>query len=112
MRVENDVAFPDAATAAVRTLGEPELQTLCRRVERHFARVEVRQRLPRYLTGLLAPVERRNGWQLAEQAGERTPDGVQRLLNAAQWEADAVREDLRASVVEHLGEAQAVLVID
>src|SRR5437016_2844155 len=93
-------AFPDAATAAVLTLGKPELQTLCERIERHFARAEVRQRLPRYLASLLSPVERRNGWQVAEQIGEPVPDGVQRLMQGARWDVEAVRDDLRAYVVE------------
>jgi SRSO17 transposase len=110
--VEKCAAFPDAATAAVLTLGKPELQTLCERIERHFARAEVRQRLPRYLAGLLSPVERRNGWQVAEQIGEPVPDGVQRLMQGARWDVEAVRDDLRAYVVEHLGHPQAVLVID
>jgi SRSO17 transposase len=61
---------------------------------------------------LLAPVDRRNGWQLAEQIGERSPDGVQRLLRTARWDAEAVRDDLRAYVVERLGDPAAVLVID
>jgi SRSO17 transposase len=77
-----------------------------------FARPEVRARARRYLDGLLAPVERKNGWQLAEALGERTPDGVQRLLNAAHWDADAVRDDLQRYVVTHLGDADAVLVVD
>ena len=82
------------------------------RIAPRFARPEVRRRAGRYLAGLLDPIERRNGWQLAEQLGERTPDGVQRLLRTARWDADAVRDDLRAYVVEHLGDAGAVLVID
>jgi len=57
-------------------------------------------------------VERRNGWQLAEAVGERSPDGVQRRLRTARWDAEAVRDDLRAYVVEHLGDPAAVLVID
>jgi SRSO17 transposase len=61
---------------------------------------------------LIGRVERKNGWQLAEELGERTPDGVQRLLNAARWDADAVRDDLRGYVVEHLGSADGVLVVD
>jgi SRSO17 transposase len=105
-------ALPDAATAAVRDRGEPELRAVCERIERHFARPEVRARLPRYLAGLLSPVERRNAWQIAEQMGESDPDGVQRLMNAARWDADAVRDDLWAYVVEHLGDPQAVLVVD
>jgi SRSO17 transposase len=110
--VEKEGALPDAAAAAVQERGEPELQTVCERIERHFARPEVRERLPRYLAGLLALVERRNAWQMAEQIGESDPDGVQRLMNAARWDTDAVRDDLRAYVVEHLGDPQAVLVID
>jgi SRSO17 transposase len=61
---------------------------------------------------LLSPVERKNGWQLAEAAGDPTPYATQHLLGRADWDADAVREDLRAYVVEHLGDAGAVLVVD
>jgi SRSO17 transposase len=57
-------------------------------------------------------VERKNGWQLAEQAGDATPDGMQRLLNTYEWDADRVRDDLRMYVIEHLHDAQAVLVVD
>ena len=65
-----------------------------------------------YLRGLLSPVERKNGWQLAEQAGQETPYATQHLLGRAAWSADEVRDDLRAYVVAHLGEADGVLVID
>jgi len=82
------------------------------RIASRFARPEPRRRALAYLRGLLGPVERKNGWQLAEQAGEATPDGMQRLLGAATWDADAVRDDLRAYVVEHLGDPAAVLVVD
>jgi SRSO17 transposase len=61
---------------------------------------------------LLSPCARKNGWQIAELAGDTTPDGWQRLLTAAQWDAHAVRDDLRAYVVEHLGALDAVLIID
>jgi SRSO17 transposase len=57
-------------------------------------------------------VERKNSWTLAEQAGEANPDGMQRLLAAADWDADAVRDDVRAYVIEHLGTAGGVLVVD
>jgi SRSO17 transposase len=80
-----------------------------------FARSEQRDRVLAYLKGLLSPTKRKNGWQLAEQAGEKNPDGIQRLLNNALWDADAVRDDLREYVVAHLGEEQAeraVLVVD
>jgi SRSO17 transposase len=61
---------------------------------------------------LLERVERKNGWQLAEQIGAAGPQGVQRLLNAAVWDADAVRDDLRGSVIEQLGDEAGVLVVD
>jgi SRSO17 transposase len=77
-----------------------------------FGRAEPRRRAAAYLRGLLAPVERKNGWQLAEVAGDATPDGVQDFLSRAHWDADAVRDDLRAYVSEHLGEGSAVLVLD
>lgn len=102
-----------AAVAVAQIAGwQAELTTLHERIGPRFKRPEVRARVGRYLAGLLSPVERRNGWQLAEQLGERTPDGVQRLVRTARWDADAVRDDLRAYAVEHLGEADAVLVVD
>ena len=73
---------------------------------------EPRRRALAYLQGLLSPVERKNGWQLAERAGDATPDGVQRLLYNYRWDADLVRDDLRGYVVEHLGDADGVLVVD
>ena len=65
-----------------------------------------------YLKGLLSPVERKNSWQLSEQAGDATPYGVQRLLSGYVWDADLVRDDLKQYVVEHLGDGDAVLVVD
>ncbi|HEX2741044.1 MAG TPA: IS701 family transposase [Rubrobacter sp.] len=91
---------------------QQELAALHSRIAPRFARPEVRERAGRFLRGLLGPVERRNGWQLAEAMGERTPDGVQRLLNGSRWDAGEVRDDLRSYVVEHLGHPEAVLVID
>jgi len=70
-----------------------------RRIAHRFRRVEVREHVGRYLTGLLGQVERKNGWQLVEAMGEADPHGVQRLLNGAVWDADAVRDDLRAYVL-------------
>ena len=82
------------------------------RIAHRFTRHEVRARVQRYLAGLLGRVERKNGWQVAEAIGEEGPQGVQRLLNAAVWDAEAVRDDLRAYVVEHLGEPGGVLIVD
>ena len=77
-----------------------------------FRRPEPRRRAMAYLRGLLSPVERKNGWQLAEQAGDATLDGVQRLLYNYRWDAGLVRDDLVGYVVEHLGCADAVVAVD
>jgi len=89
-----------------------ELEALCERIAPRFGRVEVRRRAGAFVRGLLSGVERKNGWQLAEQASEATPDGMQRLLYQARWSADEVRDDLRDYVVEHLGDPGGVLVVD
>jgi SRSO17 transposase len=88
------------------------LDALHARIAGRFARAEPRRRVLAYLRGLLGNVTRKNGWQLAEHAGERTPDGMQRLLATADWDPDLVRDDLRAYVVEYLGDPAAVLVVD
>ena len=88
-----------------------QLDDICTRIAPRFSRPEPRRRARAYLQGLLAPLERKNGWHLAEAAGDMTPDGVQDFLARKHWDADAVREDLRAYVVEHLGDPDAVLVL-
>src|SRR5215208_3429219 len=88
------------------------LAALHARIAGRFRRSEVRERARRYLAGLLERVERKNGWQLAEHLGEAGPHGVQRLLNAARWDADAVRDDLRAYVIEQLGDPDGVMIVD
>ena len=77
-----------------------------------FFRVEPRRRARAYVRGLLAPLAAKNGWTLAEAAGDATPDGMQRLLNRAAWDDDGVRDDVRGYVVRHLGAADGVLVVD
>jgi SRSO17 transposase len=77
-----------------------------------FFRVEPRRRARAYVRGLLAPLASKNGWTLAEAAGDATPDGMQRLLTAAAWDAQGVRDDVRAYVARHLGCADGVLVVD
>jgi len=89
-----------------------ELDALTERIAPRFGRVEARRRVGAFLRGLLSSAERKNGWQLAEQAGEASPDGMQRLLYQARWDADRVRDDLRGYVVEHLGDPGGVLVVD
>ena len=89
-----------------------EVPAVAARIGPRFARSEARRRAQTYLRGLLSPVERKNGWQLAEAAGDPTPYATQHLLGRADWDPDVVREDLRAYVVEHLGDPGAVLVVD
>jgi SRSO17 transposase len=91
---------------------DAELAGLHARFADCFARAEPRDRALQYMWGLISPLERKNGWTLAEQAGEGNPDGMQRLLNAADWSADAVRDHVRDFVVERLGDPAAVLVGD
>lgn len=89
-----------------------QLEALVQRLAPHFARHEPRRRARAYLEGLLGRAERRNGWHLAEAAGEATPYGMQRLVASASWDAAQVRDDLQQYVVEHLGDPAAVLVLD
>jgi SRSO17 transposase len=97
-----------AAVGAVRALDEVHA-----RIAGYFHRREMRERVRRYLDGLLAPVERKNSWQLAEGLGEVGPQGVQRLFTDADWDAEAVRDELRTYVLEQVGDAESgVLVVD
>jgi SRSO17 transposase len=108
MVAQDGVASPSAIGNWSKAFGE-----LHRRIGHRFARSEARERVRRYLVGLLGRVERKNGWQLAEAIGERDPQGVQRLLNSARWDADEVRDDLREYVVEHLADEETgTLIVD
>ncbi|MGW4126096.1 IS701 family transposase [Nocardia sp. NPDC004711] len=89
-----------------------ELDSLMSRVGARFTRSEPRARAREYVAGLTAGLERKNGWTLAERAGEGCPDGMQRLLRKADWDVDGVRDDVREYVVEHLGDPAAVLAGD
>ncbi|GAA3377128.1 IS701 family transposase [Streptomyces sannanensis] len=85
---------------------------LMNRIAGRFVRVEPRRRVGRLVLGLLSDLPRKNCWTIAEWAGESTPDGMQHLLSRAKWDADAVRDDMRGYVVEHLHDERAVLVVD
>ena len=93
-----------------------ELDALHERVGARFARSEPRARVRQYVTGLVGGLERKNGWTLAEQAGEPAPDGMQRLLRWADWDVDGVRDDLREYVIELLadrvGDRAGVVILD
>jgi SRSO17 transposase len=89
-----------------------ELDAVGERLGPYFARTEPRRRAVEYLRGLLSDVERKNGWQLAERSGDPTPYGVQHLLGRADWDVDAVRDDLTRYAHDHLADANGVLVVD
>src|SRR5450432_4654083 len=89
-----------------------ELGRLHARIAPRFARPEPRRRALAYLQGLLSPIERKNGWQLAEHAREDRPDGMQRLLASAVWDADLVLDDLRTYILETIGAPGGIIVID
>jgi SRSO17 transposase len=77
-----------------------------------FAQADSRRRARLYLLGLLSGAERKNSWTIAEQAGDLTPDGMQRLLNHYRWDAEAVRDELRGYVLTNLGDPSGVVVAD
>ncbi len=89
-----------------------ELTRLHDRIGGCFVRPEPRQRALRYLHGLLGPAVRNNGWQVAEQIGETTPTGVQRLLREAHWEADAVTDQMQRYIKHNFAARGGVLVMD
>lgn len=89
-----------------------EVETVGKRIGPRFSRSELRRRATRYLQGLISRVERKNGWQLAEELGEPTPVNVQHFLGRADWDADEVRNDLRGYVSEQLGAADGILIVD
>ncbi len=89
-----------------------ELEAVDERLSAHFTRSEAHERACDYLLGLLSEAERKNGWQLAEVAGDATPYGIQHLLGRANWDADELRDDLREYVLEHLAGDGSVLIVD
>ena len=99
------------STEDVRQWGQ-QLDEVARRIGARFSRSETRTRVRAYLAGLLGPVQRKNAWQVAERIGEAGPYGVQYLLGRADWDPDLVRDDLRAYVVQSLGDPDAVLILD
>jgi SRSO17 transposase len=88
------------------------LEAMIAHIGRHFGRKDSRGNFAEYIRGLLSETERKNGWQLAEQAGHENPYQFQFLLNRAVWDANAVRDDLRRYVMAHLADAGGIGVLD
>jgi SRSO17 transposase len=87
-------------------------ETQVERIGIHFTRAEAWERFKSYFRGLLSSVERKNGWQLAEYAGDSNPYGIQHLLGRARWNADAIRDDLQQIVFENLAHPEGIGVVD
>jgi len=98
--------------ARYRTEWMAELEDLFAYIGHRFGRREMQERGLDYLIGLLHSIERKNGWQLAEATGHASPYSLQHLLDRAHWEADVVRDDLIDYIVQELGDAEGVLVVD
>ena len=105
------MAGTDAAALQVRA-AEAEIDAVAARLRPRFRRRAAHRHAGAYLRGLLGEAERKNGWQLAEHAGYAHPRTIQRVLDRSAWDAEAMRDDLRDFVVEHLGEPGGVLVVD
>lgn len=88
------------------------LHEIAGRIGAHFARWDARERAMEYIRVLLSPAERKNTWQLAEILGDTNPYGSQNLLGRAEWDQDAVRDELQGYVAEHLGDPEGMLVLD
>src|ERR687895_921802 len=89
-----------------------ELGALTARLGRLFVRPEPRRQAGLYLEGLLSAAKRKNGWQLAEQIGDARPWRTQRVLSHVLWDQDVARDLCRDYVIEHLGAADGVLIVD
>jgi SRSO17 transposase len=103
---------PTDAMASTIAGGRAYLADVARRLAPYVARLQSRDRVLAYLRGWLSEAERKNSWQVAEVCGEPTPYGFQDLLSRADWDADAVRDELRAYSMQHLGDPGGVLVLD
>jgi SRSO17 transposase len=95
-------------------LGEwsDEFENVLNRIEPLFVHPASRKHAEQYLRGLLAPIERKNGWSIAEYVGEKEPKAMQRFLNLAGWDADALRDLVCDYVVEHVNDPRGILVAD
>src|SRR5215213_1132580 len=89
-----------------------ELSALEVRLGELFVRAEPRRQAGLYLEGLLSAAKRKKGWQLAEQIGDARPWRTQRVLSHVLWDQDAARDLCRDYVIEHLGAADGVLIVD
>jgi SRSO17 transposase len=110
--MEESAVDGDAVTRADLAAWDREFTSLCWRLDRLFVHSKSRQHARQYLQGLLAPIERKNGWTIAEATGEKEPKAMQRFLNLARWDADELLAVNREYAMEHLADPRAVLAAD
>ncbi len=89
-----------------------EFEYLGNRIAPLFVHPKSRTHARQYLSGLLAPIERKNGWTIAQHVGEKEPKALQRFLNLANWDADRLRDLNRDYVVENLADPEGILIAD
>ncbi len=102
----------DAVTREDLAVWDSEFEVICARTGPLFYRTDSRAHAVRYLRGLLAPLERKNGWTIAEYAGLHEPKALQRFLNLTPWESDRLRDLVRDYVMEHFADPRGVLIAD
>lgn len=103
---------PGGVTRDDLTMWEQEFQELCTRLDGLFYRTDSRAHARHYVRGLIAPLERKNGWTIAEYSGDPEPKALQRLLNLSPWDADEARDLVRVYAMEHFADPRGVLIAD
>jgi SRSO17 transposase len=104
--------YAGAVTVADLDAWKSEFEGLCARFAGRWFRTESREHFRQYLRGLLAPLERKNSWTISEFTGEWRPTAIQRFINLTPWDADGLRDEVRAYAVEHFADSRAVLIAD
>ncbi len=104
--------YDGAVTRADLTQWASDLECLFTRMRPLFYRTESRRHAEQYVQGLLAPIERKNGWTIAEHTGEPEPKALQRLLNLSPWDVDRLLTLNREYAMEYLADPGAILVAD
>jgi SRSO17 transposase len=108
-------ARPDVADGVTRddlAVWDQEFRDVCTRLDGLFYRTDSRAHARHYVRGLLAPLERKNGWTIAEYSGNPEPKALQRLLNLSPWDADEARDLVRTYAMEHFADPRGVLIAD
>ncbi len=109
---ESENAFLSGSALEALSQWSDALKSFQSRIAQHFARLEARQSAFDYLQALMSPVERKNGWQMAERVGHKAPYQFQHLLGRAQWDADEVTQEVQQYITQALGQADGILAVD